>query len=678
MADLFLLIDAVLTEVPVCIGALIDDGDFKTREEAVAYDQAGMDLVWNFTTRAGVTTQTAVTPTTGGGDYDWTNQGNGMYTIGVPATGGASINNDTEGFGWFSGFATGVVPWRGPIVQFSVAQENLELQYDTTGLLGDTFPATQAAVGNLTSGTAAINTTARAAPDGFVITTGLNEGNDEDSTHELDGVVHSLDDDGGTTDAYYIFDVGGNGVPVSITWIGYAQSQNNLWEFYAWNWGLSAWEQVGSILGTAGTTERTETFDLTNAHVGTGADVGLVRFRFASIAGSTLATDRVLCSYAVVAESVGYADGAIWIDSGGTAGAEPFVNGTADNPCPWANAKTLNTALGLDRFHVKESDTLTLDVTVDNWSFLGNHWVLVLDGQSISGAHFSGAEVSGIATGAAAPEFVNCQFGAVTLPPIHAHGCGFGEGDGQFTAGSAGEFTFSGCYSLVAGSGTPDWDFSGLGSTTEINNRAYSGGSNYTLDSDCTISHEVNAGGLQTFTTGGANVELRGIFTGATFVLSGAGLVQVVGVCGPITLSGTATTVVNLYGVSNDLNDTSSGTTVTNQTVSRESVNAEVDQALVDIKLDHLVAVADADDVVDDSIMAKIAASDGDWSGFTGSSDSLEGLSDRLPAALVGGKIDANIGSIDADVEAAFIAGFVAALRSIGDAPGGYGRGGSF
>jgi len=210
----------------------------------------------------------------------------------------------------------------------TVAADNLELQYDTTGLTGDTFPATQAAVGNLTSGSAAINTTAKSAPDGFVLTTGLNEANDEDSTHALDGTTHDLEDNGGTTDAYYIFDVGGNGVPVSITWHGYAQSQGDSYAIYAYNWVGTAYEQIGTIVASNGTTISAEIFDLTNAHVGTGANIGLVRFRFQSTDGTKFATDRITCSYAVVAESVGYADGAIWVDSAGTAGSENYVNGT--------------------------------------------------------------------------------------------------------------------------------------------------------------------------------------------------------------------------------------------------------------------------------------------------------------------------------------------------------------
>jgi hypothetical protein len=121
MPDIWLDVDAALSEVPVNIMPLLDDTDFKTRETGITYDQAGMDLVWNFVTSAGAMTQTAVTPTTGG-DYDWAHQGDGMYSIEIPASGGASINNDTEGYGWFTGYATGVLPWRGPIVGFRDAR----------------------------------------------------------------------------------------------------------------------------------------------------------------------------------------------------------------------------------------------------------------------------------------------------------------------------------------------------------------------------------------------------------------------------------------------------------------------------------------------------------------------------------------------------------------------------
>lgn len=66
-------------------------------------------------------------------------------------------------------------------------------------------------------------------------------------------------------------------------------------------------------------------------------------------------------------------------------------------------------------------------------------------------------------------------------------------------------------------------------------------------------------------------------------------------------------------------------------------VNAEVDSALADIKLDHLIAVADGDDPVNDSIIAKLAASDGDWSGFDKAADALEAIRDRGDSAWITG-----------------------------------------
>ena len=147
MPDLWMDVDTALAEVPVNIMPLLDDTDFKAIEESVAYDAAGMELIWHFTTTGGATSATVVTPTTGG-NYDWAHQDGGMYTIEIPASGGASINNDTEGFGWFTGKATGVLPWRGPVIGFRAAGLNNLLIDDaysaTRGLSGTALPAAAA------------------------------------------------------------------------------------------------------------------------------------------------------------------------------------------------------------------------------------------------------------------------------------------------------------------------------------------------------------------------------------------------------------------------------------------------------------------------------------------------------------------------------------------------------
>jgi hypothetical protein len=59
-------------------------------------------------------------------------------------------------------------------------------------------------------------------------------------------------------------------------------------------------------------------------------------------------------------------------------------------------------------------------------------------------------------------------------------------------------------------------------------------------------------------------------------------------------------------------------------------VQSEVNDALVALNLDHLAAVADDDDVVDNAILAKMAASDGDWSGFNKTVAALEALRAKL------------------------------------------------
>ncbi len=119
MPDLWMDVDANLAEVPVNLLPLMDDTDFKTVEADVNYNAAGLALIWHFVTTAGAYSQTAVTPTNTGGAHDWVEQGNGLFTIKIPATGG-TINNDAEGVGWFTGVATGILPWRGPVIGFPV------------------------------------------------------------------------------------------------------------------------------------------------------------------------------------------------------------------------------------------------------------------------------------------------------------------------------------------------------------------------------------------------------------------------------------------------------------------------------------------------------------------------------------------------------------------------------
>ncbi len=442
--------------------------------------------------------------------------------------------------------------------------------------------------GSFAVGSAAISKVA----DSVVIDTGGGATpNTVDDTYALDGNFYVITDDT-DIDFKFVFNVGGNGIPTEISWNGYAQGNNTTYTVEMWNWtGTPAWQQVGTITGTSGTTIQDKTFTCTTDHVGTGANDGDVEVRFYSADGTDIGTDRILCSYAVVAESVGYSMGRIWVDTvNGVDGSVAYVNGVADNPCrTWANVVSLISSVGISDIQVINGSTITLGDSVAYNSFFGDNWTLALGSQTITGAHFSGAVVSGVGTGTGC-EFHDCEIGTATIPAGSFHNCGFG---GTFTSNSIGQYVLHNCFSMVAGTGSPEFVFTGEGDTTGINNRAWTGGATYVLDSDCTLSHEVLAGGGTTVTTGGGNVEIRGMTRSLTFTPSGAGTIQFVGITGNITLNaGTTTGTYNLFGVSSSVTDNSTGATVNDYTQS------QTDQAAI---------LADTNELQSDDIPTLIA-----------------------------------------------------------------------
>lgn len=117
MADIWINVDATVT-VPLNILPLVDDTDFKTIEPAVS--SSSVRMYWNFIPTAGSQAQTYV-EMGAATNYKWINIGNGLYATTIPASGGSYVNNDTEGFGWFSGSGTGILPFRSPMIGFRAA-----------------------------------------------------------------------------------------------------------------------------------------------------------------------------------------------------------------------------------------------------------------------------------------------------------------------------------------------------------------------------------------------------------------------------------------------------------------------------------------------------------------------------------------------------------------------------
>jgi len=274
-----------------------------------------------------------------------------------------------------------------------------------------------------------------------------------------------------------------------------------------------------------------------------------------------------------------YQNGGLWYDTTGrgAAGSTAYENGTVDNPVDnEADLRSLITATGYNTVFISPGSSITLAGTYTNTAFLGKNWALALGGQVVTGLVAAGAFITGICSSGSLVRIEDCNLGAVTMPAGKFVNCGIGNASGTFTGAAAGEYIFDQCYSEVPGSGSPNFVFTGLAAATGINNRGWLGGATYTLDSDCTLSHEVVAGGGTTVTTGGADVEVRGTTRSLTLTLGTASseTVQFCGTTGPISISGSPTAaIVNLYGVGDGLTDTSTGSTVTNKTVSGSNVN---------------------------------------------------------------------------------------------------------
>jgi hypothetical protein len=424
---------------------------------------------------------------------------------------------------------------------------------------------------------------------------GIQSANTYLNTLAEDGIKHTITHTGDAIDIVYEFNIGAGRNAAKATFKGYLNSSNDVITVQAYNG--STWDTRTTIIGQNTTANITKDISLLAIHTGTGIDAGKVYLRFVCTGQSspTLYVDELLVAGVSVGMSAGYADGAIWVREDGNSGTTPFVNGTADNPCPWADALVLSTSLSLNSFSIENEQIITLNADVSGKKFLGHHWKLDLAGYLFEHNTVEGAHVIGVSTGIGRNVFTDCVIGddtyGATLACAIFNRCGMYTSSGKAFIGECnGQYVFVDCYSLVPGSGTPYFDFSGVPSSTGVNFRRWSGGSNVTLNSFCTTTMEVVTGGGQTFATGGAFVELRGICRSVSVTLGGSETVQIDAVCGPITISGTATAaIVNIYGVTAEITNTSTGSTVNNHAVSQTTIGTVTSTSILDTPANKLL-----------------------------------------------------------------------------------------
>lgn len=429
---------------------------------------------------------------------------------------------------------------------------------------------------------------------------GVESANTYLSTLAEDGIKHTITNSGNNIDIVYEFNIGAGRNAAKVVFKGYL-ANNSTKNITVQAYNGSTWDTRAIITGQAGTTNITKDITLLSTHTGIGTDAGKVYIRFvlSGQASTILYVDELLVAGVAVGMSAGYADGAVWVKATGNSGTTRFVNGTADNPCPWADALIIANSLGISRFRILNGEDITLNSSLNSKSLIGFHWHLILNGQDITRTYFKGAKVTG--TGVISSDshaiFEDCEIGdgatAVSIGSAEFFRCGFNTPTAfKFvgTGGGSDEYVMIDCFSLVPGVGTPVFDFSSVGVTTGINFRRWSGGSYTTLNSFCTETVEVVTGGGQTFITGGANVELRGICRSSSITLSGSETVQIDTISGPITISGTAVAAtVNIFGVNSSVTNTSTNSTVNNYALSQVTVGTVTSNAILATPANKLV-----------------------------------------------------------------------------------------
>ena len=148
--------------------------------------------------------------------------------------------------------------------------------------------------------------------------------------------MHSFSDSANVIDVVYGFNVGGGRVGTAVQIVANVNGNADQINVQIYDHVGSTWDNVGIISGAGGADLFVSIEPaLFQRHSGTGAELGKVYVRFSTVTTtpSILEVDQCVVSAVNIGQSVGYANGSIWVDTvNGSGGTESFVNGTADNP----------------------------------------------------------------------------------------------------------------------------------------------------------------------------------------------------------------------------------------------------------------------------------------------------------------------------------------------------------
>lgn len=449
--------------------------------------------------------------------------------------------------------------------------DNLRLQYDGTGLVGDTFPSSQGQVGaiGVAAGSGlnyAVEADNVSSPIKGVSFVGVQTTNTFTATEAEDGVYHVVDDTGNDIDIVYQFNVTGTRTAVQVVWKGYLNGHNDTATVWAYNFVGGIWETRAIIDGQNNSNNITKNISLLEKHTGTGADVGLVLIRITCSAQSnpTLATDSILTEAVFQVETIGYTDGAIWYDSNlpvPNTGTSVGKDGTGGNPVSsWASVVTLASLLGISRVRIASGSSVTLTGDSTRYQLIGNGFYnLDLNGQIVTDTKAEFAMISG--TGHGTNFFANeCRFmpDSSTPPGVYKF-CSLATTMAQpWVANGTGDYEWADSKSFIPGDARPCVDFRGNSLGTSAMFRGHRGALHLFGDINVAASLDIDEGGtISVESAGGARITGECKAVEITVVASED--IQFVGITGHVDIDntiGSTTATVGIRGVITDIRET--------------------------------------------------------------------------------------------------------------------------
>lgn len=437
-------------------------------------------------------------------------------------------------------------------------------QYDgVTGLTGDLYPSTQGQVGSIG---AVGGSGANIKSDSFTLVSGVVISGTVSDTGSL-GVYHVIDSVAGVMEGYYEFNIGLFGVPSSARLFAHLRGSNDSVDINVYDFAASSWDVIDTLSGANTTADVALTPELLTNHVGTGANVGVVRIGFSGsgLSSATLSVNTISCSYGTSSQSAAYF-GAVWLDTiDGAAGTVLNENGIAFNPSSnITDALSLSTTTSLKALNVSQGSSFTTSLSLAGKRLIGHGYTVTLSSADTSNAHIDGAIIGGSSTSDGGEvDYEGCEFLAGRSLDSRAHmsSCSF-DGDVTYSStvtGLSDSIFMENCTSGVEGGGAPLHDFSAVTKTTSIKNRLYGGGCDFTINAFCTLSHEVVMGGRCAIINNGGIAEVRGAIKSLTLTsIVGAETTFVCTSGAQIIVNGTGGSLT-IYGGHGGITDNSAG-----------------------------------------------------------------------------------------------------------------------